>query len=95
MQLCFHLTRFDGSGGRGDCGAIAGQHAFEHLGGGQLLHDTGHGQLMGIFFGTQDDVDVVLAAATGEHRVEQLSGLPARHDAVHRVGGQSLGRVNG
>ena len=38
---------------------------------------------------------MVLGAAAGEHRVEQLPVLGAGEDAVHDVGGAALGGVDG
>ena len=43
----------------------------------------------------EHDVDVVLGSAAGEHRVQQLSVLGARDDAVHDIGRAALGGMNG
>ena len=82
-------------GSRRDGSAVAGEDPLERLGGGELLGDAGQLELTLVAQVVGDDVDVVLGAAAGQHRVEQLPGLLAGDDAVHDVGGQALGGVDG
>ena len=65
VQLRLDPSGRDGGGGRGDGGAVAGEDAFEHLGGGELVAEAGQGDLVRVGGGGEHDVGVVLACGRG------------------------------
>ena len=50
---------------------------------------------MGVAVADDLEVEVVGVPAAGEHRVQLLPGLLPRCEAVRRVGGDALGRMDG
>jgi hypothetical protein len=50
---------------------------------------------MGVAVADHLEVEMVDVPATGKHRVQLLSGLPPGQQAVHRVRGDALSRMDG
>ena len=87
----------EGAGGRGGGGVVlvAGEDAFEEVGGGRRDDRLGPDEGVGVAVADDFEVDVVGVPAAGEHRVQLLAGFGAGGDAVQDVGGDALGAVDG
>ena len=72
-----------------------GQDLLEQIGGGPKVNIVGLEHRVRIPIANHGNVDVVGAAAAGQHGVELLSGLLTGNDAVHGVGGDTLRGVHG
>jgi hypothetical protein len=76
----------------GEWSFIAGEDLLRRLGQGGLGNRLGSDEAVGVAVADDLEVEVVGVPAAGEHGVELLPGfLPGQH-AVHRVGGDGLGR---
>ena len=87
------LLALQGGGGL-RCG-VAGQDLLEQLGGGPRVDIVGLDHRVRVPVPDHREVDVVGAAAAGQHGVELLPGFLTGHDAMHGVGGDTLRGVHG
>ena len=56
---------------------------------------SGRNEAVGVAFADDLEVEVVAVPAAADHRVQLLSGLLPGQQAVHGVGGDALGTVDG
>ena len=82
-------------GAGGDRGFIAGEDLLQRLGRRARGDGVGSDDCMGVAVADHLEVELVGMPATGEHRVQLLPGLPPCQQAVHGVGGDTLGRMDG
>ena len=82
-------------GGGGPGGVVAGQDLLEDVGGGGRADRLGPDDAVRVAVADDLQVEVVGDAAAGQHRVQLLPGLLAGGQAVHGVGGDALGGVDG
>ena len=81
-------------GGRAG-GVVVGEHPLQQVDRGLRVGHLGVDEAVRVAVADDLEVDVVLGAAAGEHRVELLAGFLAGGEAVHGVGGDALGGVDG
>jgi hypothetical protein len=89
------VLQFSQQAGGGLRGRVAGQHMLEELGGTPRVDIVGIDHRVWVPVPDYRQVDVVGAAAAGDHGVQLLPGLFTGHNAVHGVGGDTLGDVHG
>ena len=86
------FTQGRGGGGRR---VVAGQDLLQGLGRGAGRDGVGADHTVGVAVADDLEVEVVGVPAAGEHGVELLPGFLAGEQAVHGVGGDALGAVDG
>ena len=74
---------------------IAGNDLLQRLGRCARCDGVGSDEAVGVAVADDLQVEVVAAASAGEHGVQLLSGLLPGQQAVHGVGGDTLGSVDG
>ena len=75
--------------------AVASQDRFESVDRGLGMDQFGTDGSVGIAVTDRHQIEMVGLPAAGRHRVQLLSGLVARDESVHDVGGDALGGVDG
>ena len=76
-------------------GVVAGQDLFEQFGRGARDDAVGSDEAVRVAVADHLQVQVIRGSSAGEHGVQLLPGFLAGQQAVHGVGGDALGSVNG
>ena len=89
------VVEFAQQGGGGDGRFIAGEDLLQRLGRRARCDGVGSDEGVGVAVADDLEVEVVGVPAAGEHGVQLLAGFLPGQQAVHGVGGDALGAVDG